>query len=532
MNVTSSRPLSLEAISSRAQQFMLAFLWAHVPLTALIALLGGQGGMIVPLAVGVLAALSTAERWRSPAGQGAPMTIAVSLAIVVALLVYQLGGHAWQVDAHMYFFAVFATIGVFCNWRPLVAYAGVVAVHHLLLNLLIPAAVFPGEGDLGRVFLHAAVLVVQAVALIWLTNRLAQGFSAAEDALLAARTAQSEAEQLAAEQQASEKRLAEQTMQQAAQQARMARDIAAGLERLAIGDLSHPIDSPAKDPFPEEYEALRVSYNGAVERLNGVIARIGTVAEGVSTGSGEINQASQDLASRAETQAATLEQSAAALQQLTESVRFAASRAAEAETEGRENRARAESGTHVVKEAIMAMNAIERSSEQINRIVDVIDAIAFQTNLLALNAGVEAARAGEAGRGFAVVASEVRGLAQRASDSAGEIRALITESTAHVATGSSLVSRTGASLDAILESARRMQALLDEISTGASTQATGLAEINTGVSQLDQVTQQNAAVAEETTAAAASLKQKAEALMAELQQFKTVQSPLLRWAAE
>lgn len=532
MNATSSRPLSLEAISSRAQQFMLAFLWAHVPLATLLALLGGQGGLLVPLATGVLSAIATSERWRSPEGQSAPMTIAVSLALTVALLVYQLGGHDWQVDGHMYFFAVFATIGVFCDWRPLVAYAAVVAVHHLLLNILIPSAVFPGEGDLGRVLLHAAVLVVQAGALIWLTTRLTQGFSAAEAAVQTAQTVQAEAERRAADQRASEERMAERRALRTAQQARMARDIAAGLERLAGGDLSRPIDSPANDPFPEEYEALRVSFNSTLDRLTGVIGRIDTVAEGVRTGSREIDQASHDLASRAETQAATLEQSAAALQLLTESVRFATSRAAEAESEGRENRARAESGSQVVSKAIEAMNMIKRSSEQINLIIDVIDTIALQTNLLALNAGVEAARAGEAGRGFAVVASEVRGLAQRASGSAGEIRTLIAESTGHVATGASLVNQTGASLDEILDSARRMQTLVEEISAGARNQASGLAEINTGVAQLDQVTQQNAAVAEETTAAAASLKQKAEELMGELQQFGTVREPSARWAAE
>lgn len=532
MKAAPTRPLSLEAISVRAQQFMLAFLWAHVPLAAAIMLVDGQGGALVPLAIAGLSAVATAERWRNPAGDGAPMTIAVSLALTVALLVYQLAGHAWQVDAHMYFFAVFATIGVFCNWRPLVAYAAVVAVHHLLLNFLIPSAVFPGEGDLGRVMLHAAVLIVQAFALIWLTRRLAEGFAAADNAVEAAQAAQADAELLAATQAENDQRLADQATERAAQQARMARDITAGLERLAAGDLTRHIDSPRDDPFPQEYEALRASYNSVVERLNGVIGRIGAVAEGVRTGSGEIDQASRDLAARAETQAATLEQSAAALQHLTESVRSAADQAARAKSEGQENCTRAESGARVVNEAVAAMNAIERSSEQVNRIIDVIDAIAFQTNLLALNAGVEAARAGEAGRGFAVVASEVRGLAQRASESAGEIRSLIAASTEHVSVGSSLVSRTGASLGEIVESARRMQSLVNEISTGARQQATGLAEINTGVSLLDQVTQQNAAVAEETTAAAASLNQKAGALVAELEQFATRREDTLRWAAE
>lgn len=532
MTLPASRSLCLEAIRKRAQQFMLAFLWAHVALVTLIALSGGEGGVIVPLAVAILAGAASIERGRNPDGEGAAMTIAVSLAVTVALVVFQLGGHPWQIDAHMYFFAVFATIGVFCNWRPLVAYAAVVAAHHLLLNHLIPGAVFPGEGDLGRVLLHAAVLAIQAAALIWLTHRLAEGFAAADAAVAAAQSARARAEELAAEQAADEAERSAHDAQRAAQQARMARDITAGLERLAQGDLTCPIENPAQDPFPRDYEGLRTSYNGVLGRLDTIIGRIGSVAEGVRTGAGEIDQASRDLANRAETQAATLEQSAAVLQHLTESVRTAAERAAQAETEGHDNRASAEAGARVVHDAIAAMSAIERSSEQIGKIIDVIDAIAFQTNLLALNAGVEAARAGEAGRGFAVVASEVRALAQRAAQSAGDIRSLIAESTGHVREGSTLVSRTGASLGEMVASARRMQALVEEISTAARQQAAGLAEVNTGVSQLDQVTQHNAAMAEETTAAAASLRQRAEALMSELQQFATARPAGQRWAAE
>ena len=325
-----------------------------------------------------------------------------------------------------------------------------------------------------------------------------------------------EAEALEARQREAE---AEQ-QRQAQIQARVVREISSGLERLAAGDLSMPIASPANDPFPGDYEALRASYNSVLDQLGGIVAQIEGVASGVRAGSGEIDQAAQDLSARAETQAATLEQSAAALTELTESVRAAAARAAEAEAASRDNHARAEGGARIVHDAIAAMRSIEKSSEQITRIIDVIDDIAFQTNLLALNAGVEAARAGEAGRGFAVVASEVRGLAQRASESAREIKGLIAESAGHVEAGSELVGRTGKSLEEILVKASDVQTLMGEISASAREQSAGLEEINVGVNQLDQVTQQNAAVAEETTAAAASLKQKAAELVQVLGHFR------------
>ncbi|MFN3953282.1 MAG: methyl-accepting chemotaxis protein [Pararhodobacter sp.] len=306
-----------------------------------------------------------------------------------------------------------------------------------------------------------------------------------------------------------------------AKQQRVVNDISAGLNRLAAGDLTRHIDSPANNPFPPEYDALRNAFNEVVDQLAGIVSRIGSVADSVRSGSGEINAASQDLSSRAETQAATLEQSAAALNELTESVRSTAQRAASAEKASQDNRAHAETGAQVVREAVNAMRGIEKSSDQITRIIGVIDDIAFQTNLLALNAGVEAARAGEAGRGFAVVASEVRGLAQRASESAREIKTLIRESATQVEAGSALVGRTGESLEEILKRASEVSGLMGEIAVAASEQASGLDEINAGVNQLDQVTQQNAAVAEETTAAATSLLQKAEELARELSGFQT-----------
>jgi len=306
-----------------------------------------------------------------------------------------------------------------------------------------------------------------------------------------------------------------------AKQQRVVNDISSGLSRLSSGDLTRHIDSPANDPFPAEYEDLRNAYNDVVDQLAGIVSRIGMVADSVRGGSSEINAASRDLSARAETQAATLEQSAAALNELTESVRSTAQRASSAEKSSQDNRAHAETGAQVVREAVNAMKGIEHSSEQITRIIGVIDDIAFQTNLLALNAGVEAARAGEAGRGFAVVASEVRGLAQRASESAREIKTLIRESATQVEAGSELVNRTGESLEEILRRAAEVSGLVADIAVAASEQAAGLDEINTGVNQLDQVTQQNAAVAEETTAAATSLLQKAEELTHELSGFQT-----------
>lgn len=306
---------------------------------------------------------------------------------------------------------------------------------------------------------------------------------------------------------------------QARTQARVVRDIGEGLERLAGGDTTHVIASPANDPFPAEYDALRDAFNSVTETLSRTLSRVAEVANEVQGGANEITGAARDLSRRAETQAATLEQSAAALTELTESVRSTAQLARNAEKASQENRGIAEDGARIVRDAVSAMDSIRKSSDQIKNIIVVIDEIAFQTNLLALNAGVEAARAGEAGQGFAVVAAEVRGLAQRASESANEIKSLISESGQQVQNGATLVGSTGESLEQILRKAREVSEQVSAIAAAAVEQSNGLDEVSLGVNQLDEVTQKNAAVAEETNAAAMTLLDRSDELRRELESF-------------
>ena len=308
--------------------------------------------------------------------------------------------------------------------------------------------------------------------------------------------------------------------QQRAELARVVNDLSEGLARIADGDLTVEIASPADHPFPQDYEALRQSYNSAIQRFSQVIAEVTQIAEGVRDSSAEIAEASRELSGRTETQAATLEESAAALTELTQSVASTAERAGAAQEASFGNRTEAERGAEIVRDAVTAMQGIEQGSEQITRIIGVIDDIAFQTNLLALNAGVEAARAGEAGRGFAVVASEVRLLAQRASDSAREIKTLISDSTQQVDKGSALVRKAGDSLAEILVRANEAASLVADIALAAAEQSRGLTEVNSGVNQLDNVTQQNSAVAEETSASAATLQTRSEQLINVLSGFR------------
>lgn len=289
----------------------------------------------------------------------------------------------------------------------------------------------------------------------------------------------------------------DQRKQMQADQTVVVEQISKGLVHLAQGDLTYEITQP----FGEEHEKLRLDFNTAVHTLRDVVLQVVDTSSSIRAGAGEISQASDDLSSRTEAQAATLEQTAAALDELTASVKSAAEGARSVEDIVNQAKGEAESSDVVVRNAVDAMTKIEKSSSHISQIISVIDDISFQTNLLALNAGVEAARAGEAGRGFAVVASEVRALAQRSSQAALEIKTLISESTQHVGEGVDLVGKAGTALRSIVERVTHISSLVSEIAEGAAEQSVGLGEINTGMTQLDQVTQQNAAMVEQSTAA-------------------------------
>ncbi|WP_068111442.1 methyl-accepting chemotaxis protein [Tropicimonas marinistellae] len=297
-----------------------------------------------------------------------------------------------------------------------------------------------------------------------------------------------------------------------------------GLNGLADGDLTVALD----EVFAADYDQLRLDFNRSVSHLREAMAQVVANADSIRGEANEINSAAEDLSRRTEKQAATLEQTAAALDELTSSVRSAADGASLANTVVEEARENAEKSGEIVQQAVHAMGEISSSSEQISKIIGVIDDIAFQTNLLALNAGVEAARAGEAGRGFAVVASEVRALAQRSSAAAREIADLISASGENVGRGVDLVGQTGEALAGIVQTVTGIAGHVSEIAVSAQQQSTGLAEINTAVNQLDQVTQQNAAMFEETTAASTALTREARVLTETMARFRTGSAPVAK----
>lgn len=292
--------------------------------------------------------------------------------------------------------------------------------------------------------------------------------------------------------------------------------IGAGLARLSDGDLQQRFSTP----FVEAFEPFRADFNAALESLDHSMLAVDSTTQAIQGGTREISSAAGDLSQRTQQQASSLEETAAALAEVTATVRKTAESAVHARDVVGGAKEDAEKTGAVVSEAVAAMGAIDNSSKQISQIIGVIDEIAFQTNLLALNAGVEAARAGDAGRGFAVVASEVRALAQRSADAAKEIKALIRTSEERVGQGAALVARTGEALQRIVSQVLELAEIVGSISTGAQEESTALEQVNKAVGDMDGVTQANAAMVEQTTAAVQNLSQQAEELAALVGKYK------------
>ena len=301
------------------------------------------------------------------------------------------------------------------------------------------------------------------------------------------------------------------------EQKRVVDQLSQALSRLAGQDLSFRIEAA----FPPAYEDLRHDFNKAVGALGSALGTVLSGTTGLMVSINEIRSASEDLARRNEMQAASLEKTADSISGVSSSMRESAQSAQNAKSASAVAHGQASAGGEVVSRAVGAMAMIKNSSQEISQIVNVIDGIAFQTNLLALNAGVEAARAGDAGKGFAVVASEVRALAQRSADAAQNIKELITTSTLQVEDGVALVDETGAKLREIVDQVAEIDTLIGDIARSTEAQAVNVVQVNDAVQEMDRMTQQNAAMVEQSSAATRTLSVEAERLTDLVGGFRT-----------
>jgi methyl-accepting chemotaxis protein len=456
----------------KADRLLLAVL--ATCLGAAVALSLHFGGTALALGVGLpivgLAALLVT---------GAPGTLVTRLYMGVAFMAMtalQIQIARGMNELHFGVFVSLAFLLAYRDWRPIVAAAVTIALHHAVFNLLQQlgwGTICFAEPSWVLVGLHAAYVVVQTVLQVLMARMLAH------DARLGAELAR-----------------VTQSMQGAG-------------DRLSLDLSSVRVDTP-----------LGRTLHDAIERIGSVLREVASSAESVRTASVEIAQGNGDLSERTEHTAANLQKTASSMERLAATVRQTAEHASHADRLSSVASEVATRGGQAVEQVVSTMADITQSSRKIADIIGVIDGIAFQTNILALNAAVEAARAGEQGRGFAVVAAEVRTLAQRSAGAAREIKSLIEESVGRVEQGSRLVAEAGATMGRIVGSVRETGVLIGEISRAAQEQSAGVGLVNESVGELDGMTQQNAALVEQSAAAALSLKDQAERMAAAVGQFE------------
>lgn len=550
----------------RATLFFSLAAWAAVPIGPLVGWLVGNA--VLPLLiVSVLFAFlgSVAVQYAPKVG---PIIVAQALVGQAIVFTAALAGHPWQLDSHMVYFAVLAGAMVLNDKRAVLAAAGTIVVHHLSLSVFLPSLIYPTVdlfGNIQRTLFHGAVVAVETTAiLIAITVRQRLDMQSETDrvslneAITSAEAAQRKAEAISVDaieaRKAAETAIADtrQALERAEQETERANQIdaearkAAAVEdarRTALAEEQRQVVEALRDAlkrlsnkdlkihisqaFASGYDDLRIDFNAAVEDLNAAMQGVLNQTNTMRAETVEIVGAANDLATRTEAQAGSLAEISRTVAELTTHVNEAAIAAGVASGKVELARSDTEQSSALVVQAVNAMGEIEASSQSIQKIIGVIEEIAFQTNLLALNAGVEAARAGESGRGFAVVASEVRALAQRSSEAANEIKTLIATSGHQVGQGVQLVRRTGDALETVVTSVGQISLEVAQIKSNMETQSSNLSEINKAIGGLDQVTQRNAAMFEETTAASHSLSHGLDQLFKEISVFLEDDNPVL-----
>jgi methyl-accepting chemotaxis protein len=476
-----TKATDLQALRETASKALISLLWLHVPISVAIGLFRGTEWMMPAVVMAVLACAATWSWMTSGSTLATRLIVAVALMGDVSLLVYQMAGHPWQPDMHMYFFAALATLVAYCDYRTILAGTVAVAVHHLALNFLLPAALYPG----GRVVLHASILILETGVLVWIVIELTQLFD-----VTASKTEEAEAARAAAEQASAERSRAE--AQASVQRGTARRDLAATFER-NVGRIVSEVAEAAKEVH-QTSEAI----SGSAEQT----------AQRTASAAAASAQASQNV----ETVASATEELTASIGEIGSQVARSSEIAGKAAEEARK--------TNSVIEGLAS------GTQKIGEVVTLIQTIASQTNLLALNATIEAARAGEHGRGFAVVASEVKALATQTAKATEDISAQIGDIQSATVEAVSAIQAIGATITEINEISNAISAAVEqqnaatrEIAGNVQQAASGSRDVDQNIAGVNAASQEAGQAVTQLLHAASGLSSQSERLQAEVEGF-------------
>ena len=475
----------LESLRQTTSKILVAVLWLHVPISLTVGLALGKAWLIPAVFMAVFALAATLSWRMSGNGLSTRLVFSVALMSGVSMITWQFEGHPWQIDMHMYFFAALACIVAYCDYRPIVAATVAVALHHIALNFLLPAAIYPGGSDFGRVVLHAVILLIEAGALIALAHKLQELFETT-----AVKTAEA--------------------------QAAMAAEARANSERGAVEQRAKEDREAAKQRLASNFER---SIGGIVEAVAIAAGEVQHLSSAMSSNSADTARqtaaaaaASNRASGNVETVAAATEELTASVGSITQQVARSAEIAAKAADEARRTN--------------QVVEGLANGTQKIGEVVTLIQTIASQTNLLALNATIEAARAGEHGRGFAVVASEVKALANQTAKATEEISAQIQSIQGATGDAVNAIQAIGATIAEIDQISGQISTAVDqqglatrEIAGSLQQAATGTREVNDNITSVSKASDETGAAASKMHQAAAGLSSQSERLKAEVDGF-------------